>query len=105
MENNIDVKREKYKPMPMPMPVPVPLPAKPIMEKRYYSKQVEIVEPCVYAALKNLRGQKVCVTTTCGKYRGQLLKVKPDHIVICEGRCVHFIRCALIVAVTPEPKC
>lgn len=103
MENNVDVKREPFRPMPVPMPLPMP--TRPIVDRPIDYKKVEIVEPCVHAALKSLRGQKVCIITTNGKYRGQLLKVKRDHCVIAEGRCVTFVRLMMIVAVTPEPKC
>lgn len=73
--------------------------------RHHHLEKVEIIEPCVYKALKMLRGQRVCISTTCGKYRGTLVKVKKDHVVIDDCRCIHFIRTSEIVAVTPEPKC
>ncbi|SFX12285.1 Protein of unknown function [Thermoactinomyces sp. DSM 45891] len=96
MENNYDVKREPYRPMPVPK--------KPMEQPSGYSR-MELVEPYLYEALRCLCGRKVCVTTTCGKYRGQLLKVKRDHLVICEGQCVCYIRLQTVCMIMPEPKC
>jgi len=62
------------------------------------------VDPYVVTTLNTIIGSKVVVETVRGSLQGNLLDVKPDHIVVgepCGGDSKFFIRIQQIVYVMP----
>lgn len=65
--------------------------------------QVSCIDPYVVSALMTLRGQRVVVETVRGSLNGNIIDVKPDHIVLGEmyDDSRFFIRIAEIVHIMP----
>lgn len=62
------------------------------------------IDPYVVETLKTIIGNRVVVETVRGSLHGELIDVKPDHIVVGEpyGDTRFFIRIQEIVYVMPD---
>ncbi|WNF34999.1 YuzF family protein [Bacillaceae bacterium IKA-2] len=65
-------------------------------------QMVTFVDPYVYQTLQTVLGKTLVVQTTEGNIRGQLIDVKPDHIVVDVSGSSFFIRIQSIVWVMPQ---
>lgn len=65
-------------------------------------QMVTLVDPYVYQTLQTVLGKKLVVQTTEGSIHGQLIDVKPDHIVVDVSGSSFFIRIQSIVWVMPQ---
>ncbi|WP_245243512.1 YuzF family protein [Mesobacillus selenatarsenatis] len=63
---------------------------------------VVVVEPYVYAALRNLIGKRVVLDTKRGSVSGVVRDAKPDHVVVQEHDSTFFGRIREIVWIMPE---
>ncbi|QGG48096.1 YuzF family protein [Heliorestis convoluta] len=63
--------------------------------------QVEFVEPYVYGALRSLTSKRVIVETPRGTVSGNLVEVKPDHVVVQDRDSTFFVRMREIIWVMP----
>jgi Protein of unknown function (DUF2642) len=65
-------------------------------------EMVTLVEPYVYQTLQTLVGKYAVIQTTRDSLRGNVMDVKPDHVVIRVGDSTFFVRCQQIVSVMPD---
>jgi hypothetical protein len=67
----------------------------------YSSMMTSWYDPYVYQTLQTLKGKQIAVQTVRGSVRGQLIHVRPDHLVIRVSGTPFFIRTQQIVWVVP----
>ncbi len=66
-------------------------------------QKVSLVEPYVFETLRSIIGKRVIVDTVRGTVQGNLIDVKPDHVVIKELKDDDptFVRLQQIVFIMP----
>ena len=69
-------------------------------------QRVSLIDPYVVQTLQSVIGKKIIVDTVRGTIEGNLVDVKPDHIVLQDNKkdLPKFVRIAQIVYIMPLPQ-
>ncbi|WP_216828431.1 YuzF family protein [Alkalihalobacterium elongatum] len=65
-------------------------------------QMVMLYDPYVVETLQSVKGREILVETSRGSIRGDLVDVKPDHIVLSTNDTSFFIRIQEIIWIMPN---